>query len=234
MYVRLYRRGSGYKVQTCFGLPTEDRAVQARLIERGGERGSVAYPLAGDTTTIGRKRDNDIVLAADHVSRHHARVVVDGGHYILHDQGSKNGTFVNGRRIAAPQPLQDGDVITLSGRPAPAFVFEMADETVTVAPEETEGGIWIDTRTAEVQVRGRQVRVTAKEYLALALLYQRAGALVTKEELAGGVWPEYQGAVSDHNIEQLISRLRAKLEENPERPRLLVTVRGLGYRLMVF
>jgi DNA-binding response OmpR family regulator len=40
------------------------------------------------------------------------------------------------------------------------------------------------------------------------------------------------GAVSDYNIEQLISRLRRKLEADPAHPRWLVTVRGLGYRLI--
>jgi two-component system response regulator RegX3 len=81
-------------------------------------------------------------------------------------------------------------------------------------------------------VRGEAVTVGAKEYLALAYLYAQGGALVTKEALAGAVWPEYQGDVSDYNIEQLISRLRRKIEATPVRPKHLLTVRGLGYRLV--
>jgi DNA-binding response OmpR family regulator len=74
--------------------------------------------------------------------------------------------------------------------------------------------------------------VTAKEYLTVQLLYQKRGALVTKEKLATHVWSEYAGAIGDASIEQIIFRLRRKLEADPERPRHLVTVRGLGYRLI--
>jgi hypothetical protein len=205
--------------------------MAVRLIERD-ERGTTAHALANGTARIGRDRENDIVIAGDHVSRHHAEIAFENERYVLRDLGSKNGTFVNGTRLTTPYPLRDSDVITLAGHLAPALVFEMTGETVTVAPE--GGGIWIDTRTAEVWVRGAKVEVTAKQYLALALLYGRGGALVTKEELARGVWPEFEGAVSDHSIEQLVSRLRARLEANPEQPRHLITVRGLGYRLALF
>ena len=95
----------------------------------------------------------------------------------------------------------------------------------------TDSGLRVDLERAEVWVNGRQVSLGPKEYLALAFLYRRRGALVTKEELAAQVWPEFQGAVSDYNIEQLISRLRRKLEQDPEHPRYVLTVRGLGYRL---
>jgi len=45
------------------------------------------------------------------VSRHHARIVVDGARAVLEDLGSKNGTSVRGRRLTAPAELQDGDEI---------------------------------------------------------------------------------------------------------------------------
>ena len=91
----------------------------------------------------------------------------------------------------------------------------------------------LDTATAELWVRGERVHVTAKEYRALSLLFERAGALVTKEELAVGVWPEYAGQVADANVEQLIARLRRKLGTDQSQPPVLRTVRGLGYRLVL-
>lgn len=54
-----------------------------------------------------------------------------------------------------------------------------------------------------------------------------------KEELAVHVWPEHGGGVTDADIAQLISGLRRKLEEDAEHPQYLLTVRGLGYRLVV-
>ncbi len=68
-------------------------------------------------------------------------------------------------------------------------------------------------------MNGRWVSLGPKEYLVLAFLYRRRGALVTKGELAAYVWPEFQGALSDYHLIQLISRLRRKLEQDPERPR---------------
>ncbi len=52
-----------------------------------------------------------------------------------------------------------------------------------------------------------------------------------KAEIALAVWPEYT-EVSDYNIEGLVSRLRSKLETDPKDPRLILTVRGVGYKLV--
>ncbi len=205
-----------------------------RLVERSSARGATIHVLGEADTSIGRDEENDVTLAGGQVSRRHARIAWDGGRYVLHDLGSKNGTFVNGERVTAPRPLRDGDVIALAGQPSLALVFEESDETVTVTPEGIASrGITINPRTAEVALDGRPVHVTAKEYLALALLYRQSGALVTKQDLAAGVWPEHGGIVSDDSIEQVIARLRRKLEDNPEHPRRIVTVRGLGYRLVI-
>lgn len=205
--------------------------MSGRLIERSSEHAGTVHALEHPITAIGRAKDNDIVVDSVYASSHHAQVWWDGEHYVLHDLGSKNGTVLNGQRVTEPQLLRSGDVISLPGL---MLVFYADEETLTLAREESaRGELRVDTKTAEVWVRNRQVSVTAKEYLALALLYEKGGALVSKEELARHVWPEYQGAVGDENIEQLISRLRRKLEENPEQPRYLLTVRGLGYRLIV-
>jgi pSer/pThr/pTyr-binding forkhead associated (FHA) protein len=205
----------------------------ARLIERSGARGATVHLLGDADVTIGRGEENDIALAHGQVSRRHARITWDGARYVLHDLGSKNGTYLNGERVTA-QPLHDGDVIALAGQPDLVLVFEERDETVTVTPVGFAArGITINPRTAEVALDGRPVHVTAKEYLALALLYQQSGALVTKQELAAGVWPEHGGIVSDDSIEQIIARLRRKLEDDSDRPQRIVTVRGLGYRLVI-
>lgn len=201
--------------------------MSGRLIERGGERTGLVHVLGSDVTTIGRSEENQIAFPSDHISRRHAEVRWDGSVYVLHDLGSKNGTFLNGSRITEPQPLQHGDTVSLAGHP---LSFDLDEETVQWTPQAAHGEIRIDAGSAMVFVSGRQVSLSVKEYLALTLLYERGG-LVTKEELAAGVWPEYQGAVNDYNIEQLISRLRRKLEDDAEQPRYLLTVRGLGYRL---
>ena len=204
--------------------------MAARLVERDGPRAKTVYPLTAGVTTIGRSSDNDVVVPDDPVSRRHAQIRWDGARFVLEDLGSRNGTFVNGRRLDGPHVLRHGDQLVVPGR---TFLVDLAEETSAWQPETPAArGVHVDTATAEVWVDGRPVGVTAKEFLALTLLSGKAGGLVGKEELATAVWPEYQGAVGDYNIEQLISRLRRKLEVEPERPRYLLTVRGLGYRLV--
>ena len=56
-------------------------------------------------------------LDAPTVSRRHARIVVSDGGAVLEDLGSKNGTFLKGRRLTAPVSLCDGDVIVLGQLP---------------------------------------------------------------------------------------------------------------------
>jgi two-component system OmpR family response regulator len=77
------------------------------------------------------------------------------------------------------------------------------------------------------------VALTAKEFQALAFLYSKGGHLVSKEALAAHVWPEYEGAVGDYNIDQLIFRLRKKLGVEEGEPGYLKTLPRLGYRLAV-
>ena len=84
---------------------------------------------------IGREVDNDVVLPDDfQVSRHHAEVVRSGDESTLVDLKSRNGTFVNGRRIDSAV-LRDGDVVAIG---AQLFRFA-AGSLVPERPEETAG-----------------------------------------------------------------------------------------------
>ncbi|HZU14790.1 MAG TPA: DUF3662 and FHA domain-containing protein [Chloroflexota bacterium] len=65
-------------------------------------------------TTIGRMPDNDIVFDDRRVSRHHARILQQGGRWVLQDAGSTNGTAVNGK-VVREAPLRPGDTISLGG-----------------------------------------------------------------------------------------------------------------------
>ncbi len=67
--------------------------------------------------SVGRLTDNDVVIRDDHVSRRHCAIVVHSDFRCdLHDVASKNGTWLNGRKIAGPTRLHPGDQIILCGR----------------------------------------------------------------------------------------------------------------------
>jgi DNA-binding winged helix-turn-helix (wHTH) protein len=71
------------------------------------------YPLAEGDNLLGRGEDCLVALPSGKVSRRHARIRVVRGEAVLEDLGSKNGSYVDGRRITAPTPLDDGDEVRL-------------------------------------------------------------------------------------------------------------------------
>ncbi len=80
---------------------------------------------------LGRDRDAVAWLDVGSVSRHHARIVVSGETARLEDLGSKNGTFVKGRKLAAPRDLKDGDEIRIGTVPMTFRRFASPQTTQT-------------------------------------------------------------------------------------------------------
>ena len=68
------------------------------IIEQPGAP-TKTVPLSGREVVFGRSEDSDVVLIADEVSRHHAKIVLEGERVILRDLNSLNGTYVNRQRI---------------------------------------------------------------------------------------------------------------------------------------
>ncbi|HYM05173.1 MAG TPA: adenylate/guanylate cyclase domain-containing protein [Terriglobales bacterium] len=67
--------------------------------------------ISGHVWKIGRAEQNAVALIDDMVSRNHAMIQMEGGEFYLIDMGSRNGSFVNGSRLAAPAALRDGDLL---------------------------------------------------------------------------------------------------------------------------
>ena len=91
-------------------------------------------------------------------------------------------------------------------------------------------GLSIDTTSREVEVNGEKVTLTAREFDVLAFLASAPRQVFSRGQLLDHVWnssPEWQdtSTVTVH-----VRRIRHKIEQDPERPERLVTVRGVGYR----
>jgi len=93
------------------------------------------------------------------------------------------------------------------------------------------GGVRIDLGRQEVHVDGERVRLTLSEFKMLALLAEHSDEPVSRRELMQHLWAsEHVG--DEHACEVHISNLRRKIERDPSHPQRLVTVRGLGYKLV--
>jgi two-component system response regulator RegX3 len=93
------------------------------------------------------------------------------------------------------------------------------------------GGLQIDLGRHEVLVDGERVHLTLSEFKVLALLAETPDNVVSRRELMQHLWSsDHVG--DEHACEVHISNLRRKIERDPSQPQRLVTVRGLGYKLL--
>ncbi len=100
-------------------------------------------------------------------------------------------------------------------------------------PERVErfefGDVSVDFETGEASKGGARLNLAGKELDLLRYLIRRRGSVVSREELLETVW-EYQPGVSSRTIDVHVAWLRQKLEDNPQTPKHIHTVRGVGYR----
>jgi hypothetical protein len=77
--------------------------------------GTHNFPLDSNLVTIGRGLNNDVVLEDPRISRQHAQVRFKSRRFLIADQGSTNGTYVNGTPVTTEQVLRNGDIVSLGG-----------------------------------------------------------------------------------------------------------------------
>lgn len=94
--------------------------TNAWLVEKSGPETGKKFPLIWEEVTIGRDKENTIVINDDAVSLKHAKIKKVGNTYYLFDLASDNGTFLNNKKLLRPKPLSDWDEIQI-GRTAILF-----------------------------------------------------------------------------------------------------------------
>ena len=216
-------------------MTEQDQPVAVLVVEQGIGDVSV-IPLDQATLLLGKAPSSDFVVDNPYVSRQHAEIRRERGGYLIRDLSSKNGTFVNGARLASDGHwLRTSDRIEL----APGqVIFRFQDwNTTTTLPVfgvPRPGDLVVDVRTREVMLQGVKVEppLSRKEFDILSLLYERREEACSKDQIASSGWTEREsGDVGDQEIEQCIRRLRLRIEPDPSQPRHILTVRGYGYKL---
>ena len=85
--------------------------------------------------------------------------------------------------------------------------------------------------SATVTKGEKELFLSALEYRLLLLLLQNKGQILTRNQLLEEIWDASGEYVNDNTLSVYMKRLREKIEENPQSPRLLHTIRGIGYRM---
>lgn len=209
----------------------DNGSESALLVLFDGETIRRQWLLDRDLTRIGRWPDNEVAIDDRWISRYHAEIRREATQYTLRDLGSKNGTYLNGRRLAAPHQLRDGDQISV----APLYVLTFVDYAATAPlPGQQAAPLHLDATTRTVLVNGQPLDppLSQIQYDFLTLLARYPGRVFTRDEIIQAIWPtEDLSAISDDAINALVHRLRQRLRENESQHEFIATLRGYGFRL---
>ncbi len=131
MFVRtVYGFGYHFVGDVTAAAPAESAGVKLCVVLANRE-----FVLMNGANVVGRDSTAAIQIDARGVSRQHARILVSGGAATIEDLGSKNGTYVNGRRITAPARLSEGDEIGLGAVSVTFRTASLASPTDTMPAE---------------------------------------------------------------------------------------------------
>lgn len=91
--------------------------------------------------------------------------------------------------------------------------------------------IIIDTNSAKVSKNSEYLFLTAMEYKILLILATNPNIVFTREKILSDIWDVNEEYVNDNTLTVYIKRLREKIEDDPNDPKIIVTVRGVGYKI---
>lgn len=93
------------------------------------------------------------------------------------------------------------------------------------------GDVRLDSARGVVTKAGRELFLSALEYRLLLTFMGAAGSVLTRAQLCDAIWAAAGQYVEDNTLTVYVKRLRDKIEDDPAHPRLITTVRGVGYRM---
>jgi pSer/pThr/pTyr-binding forkhead associated (FHA) protein len=204
------------------------------LVQGSGDKGREIL-LSDTSITIGRLQDSDVSLADRLVSRRHAVIQKERGQWMIRDAGSRNGTFVNGKRISDPHILRDGDEIQIGLDFKAVYVDPEATGALVTDALVHGTGLWVDEERREVWVQGSKISpsLSRAQFTLLKLLYGEPGRVFERDAIIEQVWPDaVSQGVSDETIDALVGRLRRRIASVDSGHSYIVTVRGHGFRLV--
>lgn len=92
--------------------------------------------------------------------------------------------------------------------------------------------ITINLTEASVYKKDEKIYLTALEYKMLLIMFQSPGRVFSRETILADLWDTDEEYVNDNTLTVYIKRIREKIEDDPSNPKIIETVRGLGYRVI--
>ena len=93
------------------------------------------------------------------------------------------------------------------------------------------GNVEINETKGIVLKNGKEIELTALEYKILTLLFENRGRIISREQILANIWDENENYVNDNTLTVYIKRIREKIEEDINSPKIIKTIRGLGYKI---
>ena len=93
------------------------------------------------------------------------------------------------------------------------------------------GAVTVNTENGTAEKNGRDLGLSALEYRLLLLFLNNRGQVLTRTRLLESIWDAGGDFVNDNTLTVYIKRLREKLEDDPQSPKIIRTVRGMGYKM---
>ncbi len=135
------------------------------------------------------------------------------------------------RRVSPPEPAVAKPPGLRQGSGADEGIAAQARTALAAERSDLHfGRVHVSFSRRQVTVDGNQVHLSRREYDLLAVLLSPLGSVRTREELIDLLWPDSELADS-RTLDTHIYRLRSKLEIDPSSPRIILTVRGVGFRI---
>lgn len=188
-----------------------------------GQAEDFAYVSEGRSLLIGRASQHskvDFKLYNDFVSREHCRIYMKGGKVHIEDLGSKHGTAVNEKELVPNDPccIEPGDRITLIHGMIELYICIDNDVTreITSMNMAIPPNIVINDYLQTLVIGETLIKLSAKEFTCLKLLFENMDNLITKEDIINSVWPERVGdpdqIVTAEEIASLLYRVRKRIK----------------------